>query len=138
VARGSVKRSSSAPNCSYFVNWSSLDDRIKWDIEVNKSGQYDVEILYTCPAADAGSTIELSFQSARIAGKVTPAWDPPLITDQDSIPRPPAESTMKDFRPLKLGTVRLEKGRGPLTLRAAEIPGAHVMDVRGVTLTLHP
>jgi hypothetical protein len=43
---------------------------------------------------------------------------------------------MKDFHPLSLGTVRLEKGRGPLTLRALAIPGKSVMDVRTLTLTL--
>ncbi len=43
---------------------------------------------------------------------------------------------MKEFRPLSLGTMRLEKGRGLLTLRALEIPGGSVMDVRRVNLTL--
>ncbi len=138
IAHGKVKRSSSAPNCSYFVNWSSPEDRITWDIEVHTTGNYAVEVLYTCPASDAGSSIELSFQSAKLSGRVMPAWDPPLITDQDTLPRPPAESTMKDFRPLKLGNVRLEQGRGPLTLRASQIAGMNVMDVRAVTLTLRP
>ena len=56
--------------------------------------------------------------------------------NQDTIPRPKAESPAKEFRPLKLGTIRLEKGRGLLSLRALEIPGGSVMDVRRVTLTL--
>ena len=43
---------------------------------------------------------------------------------------------MKEFRPLALGTLRLEKARGLLTLRALEIPGGAVMDVRRVNLTL--
>jgi hypothetical protein len=43
---------------------------------------------------------------------------------------------MKEFRPLSLGTVRLEKGRGPLALRALQVPGGYVMDVRRVNLTL--
>jgi hypothetical protein len=43
---------------------------------------------------------------------------------------------MKEFRPLNLGTLRLEMGRGLLTLRALAIPGQSVMDVRQVTLTL--
>ena len=43
---------------------------------------------------------------------------------------------MKEFRPLKLGTMRLQKGRGLLTLRATDIPGKSVMDLRLVTLTL--
>ena len=43
---------------------------------------------------------------------------------------------MKEFRTLKLGEMRLPAGQGPLTLRATEIPGKTVMDVRRVTLTL--
>jgi len=136
IAHGGVKRSASAPNCSYFVNWTSLGDSITWDVEVHSSGDYDVVIYYTCPEKDAGSTIELSLDSAKLTGKVTPGWDPPLYTNQDTLPRPAAESQMKEFRPLRLGTVRLQEGRGRLTLRALDIPGQHVMDVRLVTLTL--
>jgi arylsulfatase A-like enzyme len=136
VPHGGVKRSSGAPNCSYFVNWTNNTDSITWDIEVHTAGEYDVEVHYTCPDADAGSTVELSFSGSRLTGKVTPGWDPPLYTNQDTLPRPPAESQIKDFRPLNLGTMKLEKGRGQLTLRALDIPGKHVMDVRRVTLTL--
>jgi hypothetical protein len=136
VPHGQVRRSSGAPNCSYFVNWKSLEDRITWDIEVHTSGKYDVVIDYTCPVADAGSMIELSFGGEKLTGKVAPGWDPPLYTNQDTLPRPPAESQMKEFRPLKLGTMELAQGRGQLTLRALEIPGRSVMDVRRVNLTL--
>jgi len=136
--QGKVRRSASAPNCSYFVNWTGTDDRMLWNLEVQTTGQYEVVIDYTCPLTDAGSIIELSFNNSRITGKVTPGWDPPLYTNQDTIPRPPGESQMKKFRPLNLGTMRLEKGRGPLALRALEIPGRSVMDVRRVTLTLLP
>ena len=45
---------------------------------------------------------------------------------------------MKEFRPLALGAIRLEKGRGLLTLRARTIPGRSVMDVRQINLTLRP
>jgi hypothetical protein len=57
------------------------------------------------------------------------------LDKQDRVPRR-GESIMKEFRPLNLGTMRLEKGRGPLTLRALQIPGKQVMDVRLITLTL--
>jgi hypothetical protein len=43
---------------------------------------------------------------------------------------------MKEFRTLKLGEINLPAGPGPMTLRAVEIPGKSVMDVRRVTLTL--
>jgi hypothetical protein len=132
---GGVRRSSGAPNCSYFVNWKTKEDSMTWDIDVHTAGEYDVSIDYACPEADAGSTVELSFGEAKTTGKVTPGWFPPLIDGQDRASRK-SESFMRDFRPLSLGTIKLATGRGLLTLRALEIPGQTVMEVRRVTLTL--
>ncbi|MCA9075162.1 MAG: arylsulfatase [Planctomycetaceae bacterium] len=133
---GEVTRSSSAPNCSYFVNWTSPDDRLAWNIDVHSTGRYVVEIEYTCPEADAGSLIELSLGDDRLSGRVTPGWDPPLYTNQDTLPRPPAESTMKEFCTLNLGEIELQEGSGDLILRALDIPGKSVMDLRRITLIL--
>ncbi len=133
---GGVKRSSGAPNCSYFVNWTGKDDSMVWLLDVHTPGRYEVTVDYTCPLPDAGSTVELSFQDSRLAGRVAPGWDPPLNTNQDTLPRPAGESQMKEFRSLKLGEMRLGAGQGLLTLRALEIPRKYVMDVRRVTLTL--
>jgi len=107
-------------------------------LDVHAAGRYEVVIDYTCPEPDAGSLVELSFQDSRLSGRVTPGWNPPLYTNQDTLPRPHGESQMKEFHPLKLGEISLEKGEAPLTLRALEIPGKSVMDVRRVTLTLLP
>ncbi len=135
---GGVRRSSNAPNCSYFVNWTDQDDRMSWQVDVHTAGRYEVVVDYTCPIADAGSLVELTFQDARLSGRVAPGWDPPLNTNQDTLPRPHGESQMKEFRPLNLGFVELNRGQAPLTLRATEIPGKSVMDVRRVTLILLP
>jgi arylsulfatase A-like enzyme len=135
VAKGDVRRSSGAPNCSYFVNWTKRDDAMTWDIDVNSAGTYEAVIHYACPAADLGSTVELKFKNDKTVGKVTVAWDPPLLDKQDRVARK-GESFMKEFRTLSLGRLQLEKGRGLLTLRALEIPGREVMQVRAVTLTL--
>jgi hypothetical protein len=134
VPHGNIRRSAGAPNCSYFVNWVSPDDRMTWDIEVHATGDYEAAVYYTCSPAEAGSTIELSFNGSKLRGRVAPAWDPPLITGQDRVPRK-GESIMKEFRPLNLGTMRLDRGRGLLTLRALTVAGKQVMDVRLVTLT---
>jgi hypothetical protein len=61
-----------------------------------------------------------------------------VYSNQDTLPRPDGESRMKEFRSLELGEINLEVGTGPLRLRALEIPGKSVMDVRRVTLTLLP
>ena len=136
VPHGNVKRSTKAPNCSFFTNWSSTDDRITWDIEVATSGRYEVVVYYTCPKEQVGSTVEMSFKESRLEGRVTEAHDPPLYgAEHDRVPRE-GESYMKDFKPLRLGVMTLDKGRGLLTLRALAIPGKQVMDVRAVALTL--
>ena len=106
-----------------------------WDIAVHTAGEYEVSIDYACPEADAGATVELRFDTARTTGKVTPGWFPRLLDDQDRAPRK-GESFMRDFHTLQLGNISLPAARGLLTLRALEIPGHTVMEVRRVTLTL--
>jgi len=70
-----------------------------------------------------------------LQGQVTEAHDPPLVGEaNDRCPRG-SESYVKDFKPLLLGTFHLTAVRGTLTLRALEVPGSQVMDVRRVMLT---
>jgi hypothetical protein len=45
------------------------------------------------------------------------------------------ESYVKDFKAMKLGTIRLEKGRGELTLQATKIPGSQAIDFRLMMFT---
>ncbi len=141
VHYGTVARSARAPNCSYFKHWTEVGDRMTWDIDVRAEGDYEAAIYYTCPQDDVGATVELAFQStygqgvSKVQGQVTAAHDPPLIgAGDDRCPRQ-GESYVKDFVPLTLGTIRLNAGRGTLTLRALSVPGSQVMDVRRVMLT---
>ncbi|NLH14967.1 MAG: sulfatase-like hydrolase/transferase, partial [Phycisphaerae bacterium] len=134
IPHGHIVRSSIHPNCSFLTQWTSLDDFVSWEIEVLTTGEYQVEAFYTCPGKDVGSTVELSFNGQTLRGKITEANDPPLRgAQQDRVPR--TESYVKDFRPLNLGRIRLDKGRGQLELRAIEIPGSQVMDLRLLNLT---
>ncbi len=135
IPHGGVARSSNAPNCSYFVNWKTKEDAMTWDIEVHTAGEYEVSIDYACPEADAGATVELGFEGGMSTGKVAPGWFPRLLDDQDRASRK-GESFMRDFHSLPLGTIQLPAKHGLLTLRALEIPGQTVMEVRRVTLTL--
>ena len=136
VPHGNVKRSANAPNCSFFKSWISTNDSITWDVEVATAGKYEAVIYYTCPAADTGSTIELSFPGSRVQGNALEANDPALRgAEDDRVPRQ-GESYVKDFKPLPLGTLELRKGRGSLALRALYVPGQQVIDVRSVVLTL--
>ena len=134
--RGEMRRSSKAPNSSYFVNWTKPTDSAVWNIEVVTAGTYIVTLDYACAATDVGSKLELSFEGTLLKGKVSEAFDSPLKPEQDTITRPDGESVMRDFRTMTLGEVRLEPGKGELRLRATDIPGKSVMDLRRVTMTL--
>ncbi len=136
VAGGGVKRSAGAPNCSFFTNWTSKDDRITWDIGVGRAGEYDADIYYTCRPEDVGSTVTLSFQGASVEKKITEAHNPPLYGAEADRVKRAGESYVKDFRALRLGSIRLDKARGTLTLKALDIPGKQVADIRYVALTI--
>jgi arylsulfatase A-like enzyme len=136
VPHGNVQRSGNAPNCSYFTNWLNKDDKMTWDIEVATAGTYEAAVYYTCPQKDVGSTVELRFNGSRVQGKVTEAHDPPLKgAEFDRVDRG-GESYVKDFKLLAIGTFKMQKGRGELTLQALDVPGRMVCDVRAVMLTL--
>ncbi len=134
VPHGGVARSASAPNSSFFTHWSKTDDKMTWEVEVAEAGRFEAILHYTCPAADIGSTIELRLGDVSWKGKVEVAHDPPLQgAERDRVPRV-GESYMKVFRAMSLGTMKLPKGSGLLTLRASEVTGRHVADVLAVEL----
>lgn len=133
LPRGEVRRSARAPNCSFFTNWRTTADRITWDVEVRAPGRFEVELNYTCPATDVGSKVELELKGQRISATIAEGSDPPLRgAERDRAPRGP-ESYVKDFRPLRLGVIDLPRGRGELSLRALEVPGGQVADVRSIS-----
>ncbi len=136
--KGEINYSAVISNSCFLTNWKTTADTVSWDIEVHAEGDYEVTLYYTCPKEKTGSRIELSFLAARLASQLTAAWDPPLYTNQDTVPRQQIISPMKEFRPLNLGTIRLPAGRGLLTLRATEIPNGVVADLLQIELRLKP
>jgi len=129
TAHGNIKRSSKYPNNSFFFHWTSADDKITWPVDVLADGKHEVELYYTCPQADVGSTIELTCGESRVMTQITEAHDPPLRGgENDRSPR--MESFIKDFKPLKMGVIDLKKGPAELTLQATKIPGSQALDFR--------
>ena len=130
IAHGNIRRSNHFPNCTFFTGWISLEDRITWEAEVIEEGDFKVSLYYTCPEGDEGSRFSLSLGENELAGKIETAFDPPLRGMENDRTSSRAESYVKDFKALDLGTMHLDKGKGQLTLKALEIPGKSVMDVR--------
>ncbi|MDZ7692931.1 MAG: hypothetical protein U5K69_17715 [Balneolaceae bacterium] len=118
----------------FLLNWKNRQDSLTWDVEVMESGLYQVELYYTCPPEDVGSTITLSFGKNSLKEQITAGHDPPLEgMKHDRVKR--IESYVKDFRPLNMGTIQLNMGRGTMSLKATDIPGEQVMDFRLLMFT---
>ncbi len=130
-SHGGIKRSNRFPNCSYFRNWSSTEDRITFGAEVAASGIYEVVLYYA--AREAGAKCELSFNDATLKFQIAEAHDVPEFGGEHDL-HPRMESYVKDFKAVTIGKIVLEKGKGELTLRATEIPGAEAMEFRLLTL----
>lgn len=134
IGYGHIQRSNQYPNCSYFTNWTSLEDEITWNVDVLAEGDFEVTLYYTCPKKDVGSRIALTLGKSSIVAQVTEAHDPPLQGKAyDRVER--VQSYVKDFKPMKLGVMHLEKGVGRLKLKALTIPGSQVMDFRLLMFT---
>ncbi len=134
IGKGNITRSNRYPNDSFLSNWTSTDDSIVWKVSVLTAGLYEAVLYYTCAEGSEGALVELSLGASSVSRRITEPHDPPLYgMADDRTPR--IESYVKDFRPLALGTIHLEKGLGALTLRALEIPGPQVMHFR--LLLLH-
>lgn len=130
---GGVVRSGRAPNCSFFTDWTSAEQALVWDVDVRTPGRYAAEIWYTCPPDAVGSMIELSGNAGRTSATIGTAWDPPLNTGEDRFDRR-SESYVKPFRPLPLGEIDLAAGPCELRLRAVDVAGGMVADVRRLVL----
>lgn len=129
VPHGNIERSNRFPNCTFMRNWTSTDDSITWDVDVLSDGDYEVQMYYACPEESVGSKLELVMGDSRLTATIDTANASPLIgAAHDRVPR--MEGYVKDWRPMTLGTIRLRPGRQTLTLRALEIPGEKVADMR--------
>ena len=135
VAHGTIQRSAKAPNNSFFTNWTRTDDFISWDVDVGEAGDYEATMYYTCAAGDQGATIQLSAGPSSVRLKVHEVFDPPLYQK----PKERVANShyfVKDFKPLRMGTLRLTKGRQELRLGAVEMTGGQVIDVHSLDLNL--
>lgn len=134
----SLARSSKSPNNSFFENWGSPEDAVTWDADVIQPGDYEAIVYYTCRKEDVGATIRLSQEGGdETEAEVTEAFDPPLY-DKSKERMETSHYFVKDFKPLSLGTLSLEKGRHHLRLTAPAIPGDEAIDVHSIELIRTP
>lgn len=126
---GGAGRSNRFPNCTFVQDWTNLDDQIVWEADILADGDFEVTMYYACDESDVGSTIELSMGDDTLRTKIDQANETPLIgSEHDRVER--AEGYVKDWKPIKLGRIHLSAGRGKLTLKATEVAGKEVAQMR--------
>lgn len=114
----------------WLVNWRSIDDSIYWDLDVVRPGTFEITLKYACPERDLGSRICVQALEQKLEATVSRAHDPEIIPGPDRVPR--GEVHEKEWASMKVGNLRLERGRMRLILRALSVPGNQVMELKAV------
>ena len=115
----------------WFTGWESTEDSAWWDIDVVRPGQFEITLMYTCPPEDVGSRVQVAAGDHAVEGEVS------LAVAHENRVRPDrtaAVRLVKDFAPLSLGVLQLDRGRTSLTVKALTRPGRQVFDLKAVRL----
>ena len=97
-----------------ITGWTQPSDFIRWEIDVEREGHYQIILNYACPAADAGSRIRIEARGARL---------------EAAVPDTPAYNVWKDW---PVGSLHLRQGRSAFEIRALSVPSRSVMDLHEV------
>lgn len=126
---GAIERSNRFPNCTFLQNWQDCESEIIWDTDVLAGGKYEVQMYYSCSEEDVGSTVELSIGDASISAEIVQPNVAPLIgAAEDRIER--MEGYVRRWKPMTLGMITLAKGRAKTILKATDVAGSNVADMR--------
>ncbi|MEQ9440846.1 MAG: sulfatase-like hydrolase/transferase [Cyclobacteriaceae bacterium] len=102
----------------WITNWRSVDDQIRWEVEVVEPGNYDVALQFRVKEADAGAVVRVNIGSKQLDMKV-----------------PVADLEVAHWKNTRWGTVYLEAGNYSLSVQALQVPGETVMDLGAILFT---
>jgi arylsulfatase A-like enzyme len=114
----------------WITDWIEPADVIRWEVDVVEAGNYQVDAQYLCPESSIGSRVELRAGAAscqttvNVATEVEPMPDRNLVLLERNVLMP--------WKRLRLGELRLPKGKSTLELRCLAKPGEKVMDVKAL------
>ncbi|WP_169973007.1 carbohydrate-binding protein [Tautonia rosea] len=102
---------------AHVVDWVSKTEQVRWDFELNTPGQFVVVVEYAAPAGRGGAVVQ--------------------VVSNDQIREAPVHATGGPTRffpqPMK-GAIQFPSGQNRLEVRAVEVPGGLVMNLRRVRL----
>jgi arylsulfatase A len=110
-------------------NWRSLEGKVSWQINTVAAGDYHVKLQYLCPKPNGGSKIEVSVGTHKQEITV-PTTDYIQIPSPDRVPRKEAYEMIWQW--LDLGSVPFPAGPTTLQVKATELKGEEVMELKAV------
>jgi len=132
--RGTLKRSSIHPNCSWVCEWKDLDDSLLWHIDVETPGTYRVGVMYSAHSGQLGSRFAAECGAESCDFEINKEFDHPELHGFDRYPR--QESYEKEFALLECGTITLSDGPAEFVLKALIMPGEDMPHIRALKLEL--
>jgi len=118
----------------WLTGWENTNDKIWWDIDVVKSGQFEVEIVYACLTESVGIKLRIDVENldSALEGELERAYPPnPKVRPT----RHRKQRSVQTFSTQKLGKITLSKGRTNLHLRALnKLTAREICDVRAIRL----
>ncbi|MFN8179226.1 MAG: arylsulfatase [bacterium] len=116
----------------WATGWTDPKDRLEWDLDVVRAGRYEVTLLQTAPKEAVGAVLMVSAGPVSCQAKVERSYDPPAEKRGDRNPK--STRLVKSFAEMRLGTLKLEKGRVRVALQAVEPASRRLPDVYSLTL----
>ena len=116
----------------WLTNWRSTGDAASWRIDVIRPGSYEVALMYACSEQDVGGRLRVEVGDSVAEAVVETAHDPDPIPSPSRAPYSVAPE--KEWAVLVFPPVELKEGQTALTVRAADIPGAHALDLKAARL----
>ncbi len=98
-------------------NWKQADESVTWRFEIDKPGQYAVELECACDAANAGSVVSVDIDGTKLEATI------------------PKTGDWKTFKPVRAGTVKIASpGWRDLQIKPVSVALNQVMILRSVRL----
>jgi hypothetical protein len=115
----------------WLTGWAGADDRIWWEADVVAAGRYEVTVKYTCPADSVGTRLRIEADGDSVEAALAEAFDPP---PRQRPTRFPKKRFIQTFKSQRLGELVLKEGPQRITIRAVDLRGSRVCDLKAIGL----
>ena len=127
------KSSTQGWNNDWFINWTSQQDSLYWNIDVVAGGRYKAYLKYDCDQNHIGSRVHLRVKGEEISAVLKDAFIGQTFHNREQLSRGRVADD-QTWGELELGEIELEAGPSRLVLFATAIPNGFVAETKGLRL----